>query len=38
MRAAVLESSLMWTDDTIVPMLIKGGTQRARFWTYIGDQ
>ena len=37
MRAAVIESSLMWTDDTTVPMLIKGGTQRARFWTYIGD-
>jgi hypothetical protein len=38
MRAAVLKSSLMWTDDTIVPTLIKGGTQRARFWTDIGDQ
>jgi len=37
MRTSVLESSLMWTDDTTVPMVIQGGTQRARFWTYIGD-
>jgi transposase len=37
MRQLLLESELLWTDDTPVPLVIEGGTQQARFWTYIGD-
>jgi transposase len=38
-RERVLQSSVMWTDDTHVTVL--GGAQgsfRGYFWTYIGDQ
>jgi transposase len=38
MRQLVLQSELLWTDDTPVPLLVEGGTQQARFWTYLGDQ
>lgn len=37
MKELVLQSDLLWTDDTPVPLVIEGGTQQARFWTYIGD-
>jgi hypothetical protein len=37
MRRWVLQSELLWTDDTPVPLIIDGGTQQARFWTYLGD-
>ena len=35
----VLKSSVMWTDDTPVKVLVGGeeGTRLGRFWTYIGD-
>jgi hypothetical protein len=38
-RELVLQSSVMWTDDT--PITVLGGPQgsfQAHFWTYIGDQ
>jgi transposase len=38
MREWVLQSELLWTDDTPVPLIIEGGTQQARFWTYLGDE
>jgi transposase len=38
MQQWVLESELLWTDDTPVPLVIEGGTQQARFWTYLGDE
>jgi transposase len=38
MRELVLQSELLWTDDTPVPLIIDGGTQQARFWTYLGDE
>ena len=37
-RARVLQSPVMWTDDT--PVTVLGGTEgsfRGHFWTYIGD-
>ena len=37
-RQRVLQSSVMWTDDT--PVTVLGGTKgsfRGHFWTYIGD-
>jgi transposase len=37
MRQLLLQSELLWTDDTPVPLVIEGGTQQARFWTYLGD-
>lgn len=38
MRQLILQSELLWTDDTPVPLIIEGGTQQARFWTYLGDE
>lgn len=38
MRQLLLQSELLWTDDTPVPLIIDGGTQQARFWTYLGDE
>ena len=38
-RKRVLQSSVMWTDDTSITVL--GGPQgsfKGQFWTYIGDQ
>lgn len=38
-RARVLQSSVMWTDDTYITVL--GGRQgsfKGYFWTYIGDE
>jgi transposase len=39
-RARVIQSSVMWTDDTTVKVLVGGeeGSRLGRFWTYIGDQ
>jgi transposase len=37
-RELVLQSEVMWTDDTPVRMQVPlQGTREARFWTYIGD-
>ena len=38
-RTRVLQSQMIWTDDTYVLTLGKGkhGSTRARFWVYIGD-
>jgi len=41
MLERVLESDLIWTDDTPVRMLdedAQGGSRLARFWVYIGDE
>ena len=41
MRERVLRSSVIWTDDTPVRLIdraAEGGSRRARFWTYIGDE
>ncbi len=39
-RRLVLESAVMWTDDTPVKVLTGGeeGSRLGRFWTYIGDE
>ena len=39
-RQRVIQSSVMWTDDTPVKVMVGGeeGSHQARFWTYIGDQ
>jgi transposase len=39
-RQRVIQSSVMWTDDTPVKVLVGGeeGSHQARFWTYVGDQ
>jgi transposase len=37
MAARVRESHLVVTDDTVLPMLSPGKTQRARMWVYVGD-
>jgi len=39
-RGRVIQSSVMWTDDTPVKVLVGGeeGSRQGRFWTYIGDQ
>ena len=39
-RQRVLQSSVMWTDDTPVKVLVGGeeGSRQGRFWTYIGDE
>ncbi len=36
----VLQSTVLWTDDTPVKVLYGGqeGSRQGRFWTYIGDQ
>ncbi|QFT62697.1 IS66 family transposase [Roseivivax sp. THAF30] len=36
-RAHVLEAERLHGDDTTVPLLVKGGTQTARLWTYVRD-
>jgi len=39
-RQRVLQSPVLWTDDTTVRLLDReatGGSRQARFWTYIGD-
>lgn len=39
-KRLVLQSSVLWTDDTTVRLLdpqADGGSRTARFWTYIGD-
>lgn len=38
-RQGVLQSPLMWTDDTPVTVLTGGeeGSRQGRFWTYVGD-
>ena len=38
-RRLVVQSSVMWTDDTPVKVLMGGdeGSRQGRFWTYVGD-
>ena len=36
-RAHVLGAERLHADDTTVPLMAKGGTQRARLWTYVRD-
>ena len=38
-RNRLLRSSVMWTDDTPVKVMVGGeeGTRQGRFWTYVGD-
>lgn len=33
----VLQSHVVCTDDTVMPMLWPGKTRRARMWVYVGD-
>ena len=40
MKRLLLQSEVLWTDDTTVRLLdrtAEGGSRTARFWTYIGD-
>ena len=39
-RRLVLQSAVMWTDDTPVTVLVGGdeGSRQGRFWTYVGDE
>ncbi len=39
-KELVLQSPVLWTDDTPVTVLIGGeeGSRQGRFWTYIGEQ
>ncbi len=39
-RTRVIQSSVMWTDDTTVKVLVGGeeGSRQGRFWTYVGDE
>jgi transposase len=39
-RERVIQSSVMWTDDTPVKVLVGGeeGSHLGRFWTYVGDE
>ena len=39
-KELVLQSPVLWTDDTPVTMLTSGkeGSRQGRFWTYIGEQ
>jgi hypothetical protein len=39
-RERVIHSSVMWTDDTPVKVLVGGeeGSHLGRFWTYVGDE
>src|SRR5208282_2374704 len=34
----VLQSRVICTDDTVMPMLAPGKTKQARMWVYIGDE
>jgi len=38
-RRLVVQSAVMWTDDTPVKVLVGGepGSRQGRFWTYVGD-
>ncbi|MGO9528635.1 MAG: IS66 family transposase [Verrucomicrobiia bacterium] len=38
-RQLVLQSAVLWTDDTPVTVLVGGeeGSRQGRFWTYVGD-
>jgi hypothetical protein len=38
MVSRVLESHVLCTDDTIMPMLAPEKTRKARMWVYIGDE
>ena len=38
MAARVRASHVVATDDTIMPMLAKGKTAKARMWVYVGDE
>ena len=37
-RKLVIQSPVLWTDDTPVTVLVGGkeGSRQGRFWTYIG--
>ena len=39
-KELVLQSSVLWTDDTPVTVLMggKGGSRKGRFWPYISEQ
>ena len=39
-RRLVVQSPVLWTDDTPVTVLMGGkeGSRQGRFWTYIGDE
>lgn len=37
MKGLVLESHVVGTDDTVMPMLQPGKARQARMWTYVGD-
>ena len=39
-RKLVVQSPVLWTDDTPVTVLVGGeeGSRQGRFWTYIGDE
>jgi transposase len=39
-KELVLQSPVLWTDDTPVTVLVGGeqGSRKGRFWTYIGQQ
>jgi len=39
-KELVLQSSVLWTDDTPVTVLVGGdqGSRRGRFWTYIAEE
>ena len=39
-KELVLQSPVLWTDDTPVTVLMGGqqGSRKGRFWTYIGEQ
>ena len=39
-RKRVIQSPVMWTDDTTVKVLVGGeeGSRQRRFWTYVGDE
>ena len=36
-RAHVLAAERLHGDDTVVPLLTRGGTRQARLWTYVRD-
>jgi transposase len=38
MKERVLQSHLICTDDTVMPMLWPGKTKQARMWVYVGDE
>jgi transposase len=39
-RVLVVQSPVLWTDDTPVTVLVGGeeGSRQGRFWTYVGEQ